>query len=54
VSGRHHSESAADRDADIDRQIIESYTQRHKEDLVGFEAAGRAMIEAEPWEPSAR
>jgi Arc/MetJ-type ribon-helix-helix transcriptional regulator len=45
---------AADREAEIDRQIVESYTCRPQEDLFGAERVGRAMIAAEPWEPSRR
>ncbi len=35
--------------AAIDRQIVESYTRRPQEDLLGAELTARAMIEAEPW-----
>lgn len=38
-----------DREGAIDRAIIESYTQRPQEDLVGWDAAGLALILAEPW-----
>lgn len=45
---------AADRAADIDRQIVEAYARQPQEDLIGFEAAGRRMVAAEPWdEPAA-
>lgn len=38
-----------DVEAEIDRQIVESYTHRPQEDLLGAELTARAMIEAEPW-----
>ena len=44
---------AADRAADIDRQIVEAYARQPQEDLIGFEAAGRRMIAAEPWDEPA-
>lgn len=40
---------AADLEAEIDRQIVASYTDRPQEDLLGAEMTARAMIEAEPW-----
>jgi metal-responsive CopG/Arc/MetJ family transcriptional regulator len=40
---------AADREAEIDRQIVEAYTRRPQEDLLGAEWAARASIAAEPW-----
>lgn len=40
---------AADRAADIDRLIVEAYTRRPQEDLLGAEATARAMVAAEPW-----
>ena len=43
-----------DREAEIDRLIVESYTSRPQEDLLGAERVGRAMIAAESWEPSQR
>jgi Arc/MetJ-type ribon-helix-helix transcriptional regulator len=45
---------AADREAEIDRLIVESYTRQPEEDLLGWGAAAAAMIAAEPWEPSRR
>jgi metal-responsive CopG/Arc/MetJ family transcriptional regulator len=39
---------AADREAEIDRLIVEAYTGRPPEDVWGDEAAKR-MIAAEPW-----
>ena len=39
---------AADREAEIDRLIVEAYTRRPPEDVWGDEAAKR-MIAAEPW-----
>lgn len=45
---------AADRAADIDRQIVEAYARRPQEDLIGFEAAGRRMVAAEPWDEPAK
>jgi predicted DNA-binding protein len=43
-----------DREVEIDRRIVESYTRRPQEDLLGAEATARAMVDAEPWEDSAR
>lgn len=40
---------AGDREAEIDRQIVEAYTRQPQEDL-GAVWAARAMIAAEPWE----
>ena len=40
---------ATDLEAEIDRQIVASYTERPQEDLLGAEMTARAMIEAEPW-----
>ena len=39
---------AADREAEIDRLIVEGYTRRPASDVWGDEAA-RQMIAAEPW-----
>ncbi len=39
---------AADREAEIDRLIVETYTRRPPADVWGDEAAKR-MIAAEPW-----
>jgi metal-responsive CopG/Arc/MetJ family transcriptional regulator len=39
---------AADREAEIDRLIVEAYSRRPPEDVWGDEAA-RRMIAAEPW-----
>jgi metal-responsive CopG/Arc/MetJ family transcriptional regulator len=44
---------AADRAAEIDRRIVEAYTRQPQEDLLGFEAAGRRMVLAEPWDQPA-
>jgi metal-responsive CopG/Arc/MetJ family transcriptional regulator len=41
---------AADREAEIDRRIVDAYTRQPQEDLVGADAAARAMVVAEPWE----
>ena len=38
-----------DVEAAIDRQVVESYTRRSQEDLLGAELTARGMIEAEPW-----
>jgi metal-responsive CopG/Arc/MetJ family transcriptional regulator len=38
-----------DVEAAIDREIVESYTRRPQEDLLGAELTARGMIEAEPW-----
>jgi len=40
-----------DREADIDRVIVEAYTREPQEDLLGAHATARAIIAAEPWEP---
>jgi metal-responsive CopG/Arc/MetJ family transcriptional regulator len=45
---------ASDREAEIDRLIVESYTREPQEALLDVERLGRAMIAAEPWEPSRR
>jgi metal-responsive CopG/Arc/MetJ family transcriptional regulator len=39
---------AADREAEIDRLIVQAYTRQPPEDVWGDEAAKR-MIAAEPW-----
>lgn len=39
---------AADREAEIDRLLVEAYTRQPPEDVWGDEAAKR-MISAEPW-----
>jgi len=39
---------AADREAEIDRLIVEAYTRRPPEDVWADEAAKR-MVAAEPW-----
>lgn len=41
-----------DREAEIDRRIVEAYTRRPQEDLLGAEATALAMVTAEPWEDS--
>jgi Arc/MetJ-type ribon-helix-helix transcriptional regulator len=43
---------ADDREAGIDRQIVEAYTRQPQEDLLGAAWAARAMVAAEPWEPA--
>jgi len=43
---------ASDRDAAIDRAIVEAYTRQPQEDLLDSEAAAIALIAAEPWEPA--
>jgi metal-responsive CopG/Arc/MetJ family transcriptional regulator len=43
-----------DRQAEIDRRIVEAYTRQPQEDLLGADAVARAMIAAEPWEKPAR
>jgi metal-responsive CopG/Arc/MetJ family transcriptional regulator len=40
---------AGDRDAEIDRRIVEGYRRRPQQDLLGAESAARALIESEPW-----
>lgn len=42
-----------DREVEIDRRIVELYTRRPQEDLLGVAATARAMVDAEPWEDSA-
>jgi metal-responsive CopG/Arc/MetJ family transcriptional regulator len=39
-----------DREADIDRRIVDAYARRPQEDLTGNASAARALIAAEPWE----
>jgi metal-responsive CopG/Arc/MetJ family transcriptional regulator len=39
-----------DRQAEIDRRIVEAYTRHPQEDLLGAYAVARAMIAAEPWD----
>ena len=41
---------AGDREADIDRRIVDAYARQPQEDLTGAESAARAIIAAEPWE----
>lgn len=41
---------ANDRQAEIDRQIVESYTRHPQEDLLAAEWTARAMIDSEPWD----
>jgi metal-responsive CopG/Arc/MetJ family transcriptional regulator len=41
---------AADLEAEIDRRIVASYTDRPQEDLLGADATGLAMISAELWD----
>jgi metal-responsive CopG/Arc/MetJ family transcriptional regulator len=43
---------AADRAADVDRQIVEAYAREPQEDLLGAEATALAMVSVEPWEPA--
>jgi hypothetical protein len=46
--------SFEDREAEIDRLMIEGYTRRPQEDRLGADAAARAMVAVEPWEQPAR
>jgi metal-responsive CopG/Arc/MetJ family transcriptional regulator len=39
---------AEDREAQLDRQIVEAYRRQPQEDIWGAHAA-RLMVEAEPW-----
>jgi metal-responsive CopG/Arc/MetJ family transcriptional regulator len=39
----------SDREADIDRRIVEAYARQPQEDLTGAESAALALIAAEPW-----
>jgi metal-responsive CopG/Arc/MetJ family transcriptional regulator len=39
---------AADREAEIDRLLVEAYTRQPSDDLWG-DAAAKQMISAEPW-----
>jgi metal-responsive CopG/Arc/MetJ family transcriptional regulator len=41
---------AKDREADIDRRIVEAYTRQPQEDLLGADATARTMVATEPWE----
>jgi Arc/MetJ-type ribon-helix-helix transcriptional regulator len=41
-----------DPEAAVDRQIVEAYRRLPQADLLGADANARAMIAAEPWEPS--
>jgi metal-responsive CopG/Arc/MetJ family transcriptional regulator len=41
---------AGDREAEIDRRIVEAYTRQPQEDLLGAAKTARAMVSAEPWE----
>jgi predicted transcriptional regulator len=45
---------ASDREAEIDRLMVESYARRPQKALLDVERLGRAMIAAEPWEASRR
>ena len=41
---------AGDRQAEIDRQIVEGYTEHPQGDLLGGDWTARAMIDSEPWQ----
>lgn len=41
---------ADDREAEIDRLIVDAYARAPQEDLTRAESAARALIAAEPWE----
>jgi metal-responsive CopG/Arc/MetJ family transcriptional regulator len=41
---------ADEREAAIDRQLIDAYTRAPQEDLLGARDAARALIAAEPWD----
>lgn len=43
-----------DREAEIDRRIVEAYTRHPQEDLLRADEAARAMVAAEPWEERPR
>lgn len=43
---------ADDREAEIDRRIVEAYTRQPQEDLLSAEATALAMVSGEPWEDS--
>jgi Arc/MetJ-type ribon-helix-helix transcriptional regulator len=43
---------AGDREAELDRRLVEGYTRQPQEDLLGAKWAARALIENEPWEPA--
>jgi metal-responsive CopG/Arc/MetJ family transcriptional regulator len=43
---------AVDREAEIDRRIVEAYTSQPQQDLLGADATALAMVAAEPWENS--
>lgn len=40
---------ATDRQAEVDRRIVEAYTRQPQEDLLGADTVARAMVAAEPW-----
>lgn len=44
---------AGDREAEIDRRIVEAYTRLPQEDLLDAERTAAAIVAAEPWEQSA-
>ncbi len=44
---------SGDREAAIDRTLVDAYTRIPQEDLLGAERAARALIAAEPWDDTA-
>jgi metal-responsive CopG/Arc/MetJ family transcriptional regulator len=40
---------AGDRQAELDRQIIDGYTRHPQEDLLAADWTARAIVAAEPW-----
>lgn len=41
---------AGDRQAEIDRQIVDGYTRRPQRDLLAADWTARAMVSDEPWD----
>jgi Arc/MetJ-type ribon-helix-helix transcriptional regulator len=41
---------AADREAEIDRQIVDGYTRRPQQDLLAADWTARAIVAGEPWD----
>jgi Arc/MetJ-type ribon-helix-helix transcriptional regulator len=39
-----------DREAELDRQIVDGYTRHPQDDLLAADWTARAIIAAEPWE----
>ena len=39
-----------DREAELDRQIVDGYTRQPQEDLLAADWTARAIVAAEPWD----